>query len=116
MAFCDNEIQPGTGTQNVWAVFENADRSLAPGGVVTVRVQRKPEFPVLGVPAKAVLTDSRGNYVYVVKHNRAVARRIICGSAAEDGRISVFSGLLPGDQVITSHLADMEEDIPVQAK
>ncbi len=116
VAFCDNEIQPGTGTQNVWAVFENADRSLAPGGVVTVRVQRKPEFPVLGVPAKAVLTDSRGNYVYVVKHNRAVVRRVICGSAAEDGRISVFSGLLPGDRVITSHLADMEEDMPVQAK
>ena len=116
VAFCDNEIQPGTGTQNVWAVFENADRSLAPGGVVTVRVQRKPEFPVLGVPAKAVLTDSRGHYVYIIKHNRAVMRRIICGSAAEDGRISVFSGLLPGDQVITSHLADMEEDIPVQAK
>ncbi len=116
VAFCDNEIQPGTGTQNVWAVFDNADQSLAPGGVVSVRVRRKADFPVLGVPAKAVLTDSRGNYVYVVKHKRAVMRRIICGSAAEDGRISVFAGLLPGDQVITSHLADMEENTPVQVK
>ena len=116
VAFCDNEIQPGTGTQNVWAVFENADRSLAPGGVVSVRVCRKAEFPVLGVPAEAVLTDSRGKYVYVVKHNRALVRRIICGSAAEDGRVAVFSGLLPGEKVITSHLADMEENTPVQAK
>lgn len=116
IAFCDNEIQPGTGTQNVWAVFENADRSLAPGGVVGIRVKRKADHPVLGIPAQAVLTDSKGKYVYVVKHNRAVERRIICGSTAEDGRISVFSGLLPGEQVITSHLADMEENVPVQVK
>lgn len=116
VAFCDNEIQQGTATQNIWAVFENADRSLAPGGVVSVRVHRKPEFPVIGIPAEAVQTDSRGNYVFVLKHNRAVVRRIICGSVAEDGRIAVFKGLLPGEKVITSHLADMEEDIPVQAE
>ena len=116
VAFCDNTIQPETGTQNVWAVFENADRSLAPGGVVSVRVRRKSEFPVVGVPAEAVLTDTRGNYVYVIRHNRAVERRIICGSAAEDGRVAVFSGLRPGEQVITSHLADMEENTPVQAQ
>lgn len=116
VAFCDNTIQPETGTQNVWAVFENADRSLAPGGVVSVRVRRKAEYPVVGVPAEAVLTDTRGNYVYVIRHNRAVERRIICGSAAEDGRVAVFSGLRPGDQVITSHLADMEENTPVHAQ
>lgn len=116
VAFCDNEIQPETGTQNIWAVFENADRSLAPGGVVSVRVHRKAEHPVLGIPAHAVLTDTNGNYVFVIKHKRAVLRRIICGSVAEDGRISVFSGLLPGETIITSHLADMEENTPVQAK
>lgn len=116
IAFCDNAIQPGTGTQNVWAVFENKDRTLAPGGVVSVRVKRKAEFPVLGIPARAVLTDSKGRYVYVVKHNRAVERRILCGSTTEDGRIAVFAGLLPGEQVITSHLAEMEENTPVQAE
>ena len=51
-----------------------------------------------------------------MKHNRAVERRIICGSTAEDGRIAVFSGLLPGEQVITTNLADMEENTPVQAR
>ena len=116
IAFCDNEIQPGTGTQNVWAVFENADKKLAPGGVVSVRVKRKAEHPVLGIPAGAVQTDSRGHYVYVIKHNRAVERRIICGSTAEDGSIAVFAGLYPGEQVITSHLAEMEENTPVQTK
>ncbi len=116
VAFCSNEIQAETGTQNVWAVFENADRSLAPGGVVSVRVKRKAEFPVIGVPGNAVLTDTRGNYVYVIKHNRAVERRVICGSTADDGRVAIFSGLLPGEQVITSHLADMEENTPVQAQ
>jgi hypothetical protein len=71
---------------------------------------------VLGVPADAILTDTKGKYVYVIKHNRAVVRRLLCGGVAEDGRVAVFSGLLPGEQVITSNLADMEEDIPVQAK
>ncbi len=116
VAFCDNEIQTATGTQNIWAVFDNADRSLLPGGVVSIRVTRKANCPVLGIPANAVLTDSKGYYVYVMKHNRAVERRIICGSTAEDGRIAVFSGLWPGEQVITTNLADMEENTPVQAR
>lgn len=116
IAFCDNEIQTGTGTQNVWAVFENEDRSLAPGGVVGIRVKRKVEHPVMGIPAQAVLTDTKGNYVYVIKHNRALERRIICGSTADDGRVAVFNGLLPGEKVITTQLADMEENTPVQTK
>ena len=116
VAFCDNEIQTATGTQNIWAVFENENRSLAPGGVVSIRVSRKADSPVLGIPANSVLTDSKGYYVYVMKHNRAVERRIICGSTAEDGRIAVFSGLWPGEQVITTNLADMEENTPVQAR
>lgn len=116
VAFCDNEIQTGTGTQNIWAVFENEDRSLVPGGVVSIRVKRKADYPVLSIPAQAVLTDSRGHYVYVIRHNRAVERRIICGSTTEDGRVAVFSGLLSGEQVITTHLADMEENTPVQAR
>ena len=116
VAFCDNEIQTTTDTQNIWAVFENADKSLTPGGVVSIHVKRKEEHLVPCIPASAVLTDSRGYYVYVMKHNRAVERRIICGSTAEDGRIAVFSGLLPGEQVITTNLADMEENTPVQAR
>lgn len=115
VAFCDNEIQPGTGTQNVWAVFENADRSLAPGGVVSIRVQRKPEHMVLSVPAEAILTDTKGRYVYVVKHNRATVRRVLCGSTDINGRTAIFDGLMPTDKVIISHLADMEENTPVQA-
>lgn len=116
VAFCDNEIQTGTGTQNVWAVFENANHTLSPGGVVSVRVTRKAEHKVLGIPQEAVLTDSRGRYVYVIRHGRAVERRVLCGSTTEDGRVAIFAGLRAGEQVITTHLADMEENTPVQAK
>lgn len=116
VAFCDNEIQTGTGTQNVWAVFENTDHSLAPGGVVGIRVKRKADYPVLGIPQKAILTDSRGHYVYVIKHNRAVERRVLCGHSTDDGNVAIFAGLRPGEQVITTNLADMEENTPVQAQ
>ena len=44
IAFADNEIRSDTDTQNVWAVFENKDYKLQPGGVVTVKVHRKAEL------------------------------------------------------------------------
>lgn len=116
IAFCDNEIQPDTDTQNVWAIFENADTALNPGGVVTIRITRKPEFKVAAVPQEAVLTDTVGHYVFVLQDGKAVRTDIITGDTNEQGQTAVFSGLTAGQQVITSNLAELEDGDAAEAK
>ena len=114
VSFCDNVIQPGTDTQNIWAFFDNKDRRLTPGGVVTIKVQRKPEFKVPSVISDAILVDTGGRYVYVAEEGHARKQYILCGSTNEEGRTAVFSGLEPGMKVLTTNLADMENGAPVQ--
>lgn len=116
VSFCDNVIQQATDTQNLWAIFDNAERELQPGGVVTIRVKRKADITVPGIPAQAVQIDTRGKYVYQLKNGRAIQTRIHCGTANEEGLVPVFAGLSNGAQVITTQLAELENGTPVQAK
>lgn len=116
VSFGDNVIQQSTDTQNLWAIFDNADRELQPGGVVTIRVKRKPDITVPGIPAQAVQIDTRGKYVYVLKNGRAIQTRIHSGTANEDGLVPVFAGLDDDAVVIISQLAELENGTRVQAK
>ncbi|MBQ9836227.1 MAG: efflux RND transporter periplasmic adaptor subunit [Akkermansia sp.] len=116
VSFCDNVIQQATDTQNLWAIFDNAKHELHPGGVVTIRVKRKADITVPGIPAQAVQIDTRGKYVYLLKNGRAVQTRIHCGTANEEGLVPVFAGLNNGAKVITTQLAELENGTPVQAK
>lgn len=113
ISFCDNVIQTTTDTQNIWAVFDNADYELVPGGVVTIRITRKPEIQLPSVPSEAILTDTLGHYVYLVRNGRAFLKRVLVGGVTEDGRTVIFSGLQNGDQVAVSNLAELEDEAPV---
>lgn len=114
VSFCDNVIQPTTDTQNIWAFFDNKDARLTPGGVVTIKIRRKPEHKVASVISSAIQVDTGGRYVYVEDEGRARKQYILCGSTNEEGRTAVFSGLEAGMKVLTTNLADMEDGIPVQ--
>lgn len=114
VSFCDNVIQQETDTQNLWAIFDNAERELQPGGVVTILIKRKPEIKVPGIPAEAIQIDTRGKYVYLLKNGRAVQTRIHSGTANEEGLVPIFAGLEQGAKIITSSLAELENGTAVQ--
>lgn len=114
VTFCDNIVKTDTDTKNVWATFENAEQLLAPGSVVGIRITRKPEFKVAGVPAEAVQTDTHGRYVWVAKDGHAVKTSIITGGTDAEGRTAVFHGLTPGERVITTNLAELEEGTNIE--
>lgn len=113
VSFSDNSITAETDTQNFWATFPNSEHQLRPGAVVTIRVTRKPESKVCSIPEQAILTDTRGRYVFIHRDGRAVLTRILCGTSTASGRIPVYSGLEEGDEVITTNLADLEDGSPV---
>lgn len=113
VSFGDNHIKSTTNTQNFWATFPNAERALHPGATVTIRLTRKPECKVCSVPAEAILTDTGGRYVYVLRDGKAVETRVLCGKSTASGRIPIYSGLQEGDQVLTTNLAELSTGSPV---
>lgn len=114
VSFCDNTVKPATATQNVWATFANAEGQLSPGSVVSIRITRDPEVKVPAVPAAAVQTDTRGRFVWVADEGRAHKAEILIGGTDAEGRTAVFHGLMPGQKVILTNLAELEEGMEIQ--
>lgn len=114
VSFCDNRVKPATDTLNVWATFANAKGTLSPGGVVSISITRKPECKVPAVPAAAVQTDTHGRFVWVAEDGHARKAKVITGGTDAEGRTAVFHGLTPGQKVILTNLAELEEGMEIQ--
>ncbi len=100
IAFIDNQMDPGTGTIAVRAVFDNPEEMLLPGQYVTVLVSLKEAKRRPLVPQSAVMEDRDGRYVFVVDSSNTVqVRRIKTGAAVQD-RWVVESGLSDGETVV----------------
>jgi len=87
------------------------DLALRPGafarGTVTVAQAMRPV-----VPQTAVLTDSRGSYVYVVDASNHAARRAVRVADTSDQGVAIASGLSGPERVVTTaagFLRDGEE-------
>jgi len=102
--FTDPQVDPGTGTIAVRAVFANPDGVLLPGQYVTILISRQEPRHMPVVPQSAVLEDRDGLYVLVVdKENRVRQRRITRGSEVGTGW-AVETGLQPGETIIVHGL------------
>jgi RND family efflux transporter MFP subunit len=98
--FVNNEVDAGTGTIAVWAVFDNHDGILLPGQYVTVLVSRSQPKILPVVPQAAMQEDNEGRYVLLVgDDNRVVQRRVKTGPVV-GVMWAIESGLAANDRVI----------------
>ena len=98
--FIDNQVDPGTGTIAVRAVFDNPQGLLLPGQFVTVYNRRPTPVTLPVVPQSAVQADREGQYVFVIDdQNRAQLRRIAIRAAMGTQWI-VQSGLTAGETIV----------------
>jgi RND family efflux transporter MFP subunit len=98
--FVNNEVDPGTGSIAVWAVFDNHDGLLLPGQYVTVLVSHSTSKMLPVVPQSAIQEDREGRYVLVVDgENRVVQRRVKTGPVI-GGMWAIESGLAAKEIVI----------------
>lgn len=111
--YASPETSTETGTVNVRAVFDNADRALLPGLTVRLRIPVESVENALLVPPSAIGTDQEGRYVLVITDAGAVERRAVTlierdGALQQvTGKISasdwvvqnVLSGPRPGESV-----------------
>jgi membrane fusion protein, multidrug efflux system len=93
-------VDPGTGTLELRASFDNRDLALVAGQFVRVRLQGFERDSVLAVPRRAVQQSLDKQFVLVVGKGDTVASRDIeTGTWSGDWWI-VERGLAPGDRVV----------------
>jgi membrane fusion protein, multidrug efflux system len=120
----DNQVNAGTGTIRVRAVFDNPGGRLLPGQFVRVRMGEPEPMDRFVVSERALGTDQDKKYVLVVDGANTVTYRPVELGGAIDGLRIVEKGLNPGDRVIVSGLqrvrpgavVDPQDEAKVAAK
>lgn len=112
--FSDNELNVGTGTLRMRAVFPNEDRAMRVGLYTRVRLSLEKPAKALLVPERAVGMDQGQRFVYVVGgDNKAEYRRVTVGQLYE-GQRAVQEGLQPGERVVVEGLLNVRPGLVVQ--
>jgi multidrug efflux system membrane fusion protein len=95
----DNQIDQGTGSVRLKAIFQNQDGQLWPGQFVSARlllgVRRGPI-----VPEAAVQSGPNGSYAFVVRQDSTVETRPVRIAASRNGEALIESGLSAGETVV----------------
>ncbi|HEU4629475.1 MAG TPA: efflux RND transporter periplasmic adaptor subunit [Gemmatimonadaceae bacterium] len=90
-----------------------AARQARPGFLARVTFRLDPRTGVLLVPSAAVLENTRGPVVYVVRDGRAALRPVRRGSTYE-GQVEITTGLTVGDSVVVAGNTNLRDGAQVR--
>lgn len=99
--FAEPQVDPKTGTFSVRAELANPERKLLPGQFTKVKLLLDVRENAVVVPAKAVVIEKGGAYVYVVRRDSTAEKRFIEIGPEVANRIVVERGLGVGETIIT---------------
>ncbi len=100
--FSNSETSSDTATMSVYAEYDNQEKLLLPGNVITLRIPDSNEQHALVIPQNAILQDSNGKYVMKIdKENIAVQQYIEVDKTIDNSTI-VNKGLTTNDTIIVS--------------
>lgn len=100
LTLVDNMVDPSTGTIHLKAQFDNQNERLWPGEFVNVRVVLSVRQQAPTVPEQTVLEGADGRFVYIIKPDDTVERRVVEVAAVQDGKAVITKGLEPGERVV----------------
>ncbi len=113
--FVSSNVNAGTDTVLVRAIFGNPDDLLLDGSLVDVNLQSSEPEMVLGIPLQALQRDQQGFAVLVVNDESKVERRRVTVERRVDDRAVIDDGLEEGDRVIVEGIAQVRPGIKVDA-
>jgi multidrug efflux system membrane fusion protein len=112
----DNQIDPGTGTVKLKAVFPNRDNELFPNQFVNARLLVDVRRDAITVPSAAIQNGPKGAFVYLVKGNKTVELRPVEKGESEGGKTAITKGLAIGEQVVVDGAERLREGSRVQVR
>ena len=101
LSVIDNAVDASTGTIHLKATFDNHDGLLWPGQFVTAVLTLDTIRNATVVPAEAVQSGQRGQFVYAVKPDSTVEIRMVTVGREFGNRMAIEKGVAPGDMVVT---------------
>lgn len=113
VAAIESLIDPNTRTLQIRASIPNKANILVPGSFVIVKLFIGEPKPLISLPQTAIVYSPQGDYVYVVKDNKAVKTMVKLG---ERGEVNIFitSGLSVGDIVVSEGQQRLSDGSAVQ--
>lgn len=101
LTFIDNAIDLSTGMVKMKATIENDDHSLWPNQFVQVKLILQTLNDAILIPFKAVETNAKGKYIFIVKGDQTVEmRQIEVGQMQGDDKIVVTKGLKGREKIV----------------
>ncbi|NHZ99863.1 efflux RND transporter periplasmic adaptor subunit [Massilia sp. CCM 8734] len=100
LSFIDNAVDPLAGSIKVKALFDNKDASLWPGQYVSARVTVQTIKNAVVIPQAAIISNTRGTFVYVVDADHSAKQMPVVRLHAF-GVNAAVSGLNGDEKVIT---------------
>jgi RND family efflux transporter MFP subunit len=98
IAMIENSVDAGTGMVNVRAAMPNENEVLWPGTLVQTQLRLREE-ELVTVPSAAVQVSQAGNYVYVIKDDKAEMRPVKVARMIGD-ITAIESGVSDGEAVV----------------
>ncbi len=113
--FVDNRLDPGTGTVRARVVLKNWNPALiTPGFFARVRIAGATPYHAALVDDKVISSQQGVKYVFVVKPDNTLERRILQTGPIFEGKRIVKSGLKEGEKVVSTRLQLVQAGMPVQ--
>ena len=113
------DLDPITRSVKLQATFDNNEQLLRPGMFARMEIVFPEVKPVFAIPAMAVLSVSYGDSVYVVEPSTnaagglVVRQQFIRVDRARGDFVSVTSGLKPGENVVSSGMFKLRNNMAV---
>ncbi|NRR32964.1 efflux RND transporter periplasmic adaptor subunit [Oxalobacteraceae bacterium] len=99
LSFIDNTVDPVAGVIRVKAQFDNRDTQLWPGQYVNTRLTVKVLKGVTVIPQNAIISNTRGTFVYVVDQDQT-AKVVNVQRLHSFGADAAVSGLEGGERIV----------------
>ena len=111
--FIDNQLDAGSGTIRLRAVFDNADGRYTPGLYVRLELRTPSRQPRALIDERAVGTDLGNKFVYVLEPDHKVEYRKVTLGPLVDGLRVVTDGLSAKDVVVVNGLQHVRPGMAV---
>jgi membrane fusion protein (multidrug efflux system) len=102
--FVGNRMSLNTGTIVLRLRYDNASGELVPNSYVKVFMETPNTARSVVLPQEAIMTDQKGEYVYVVSDKGVVQQRYVKLGDSVDGKRIVNSGVKAGETVVVKGL------------
>jgi RND family efflux transporter MFP subunit len=114
--FVENEVDRGSGTLRVRAVFSNPSATIVAGEFGRVRIPASPSHQALLVPDSAVLSDQSRKLLMVVRDDGSVEPHVVELGPLEGSLRVIRSGIAASDRVVINGLMRIRPGAKVAAQ